>query len=419
MITFKPIVVSNHKKKDGTYPVKIRVYFNGKTRRLPTTLVCRQSDLTRTLKIKNQDILEKADELIARMRKITNPLTIYELESRDVDWVINKIKDGLSGEHFALDFFEWADKYILSKSIATRAAYIRALNAFERFLGERELDINDISKMLLLEFMEHVDNEPKMHYDGKLKAVVKTDKKKVAKAASSQHLMKLQHIFNAAKDRYNDEDADKIRIPRSPFDGIKKVFPSGGKGQHALDRKIIQRMIVAHPSDKSMRRALDAYIVSFGLMGCNLADMYFAIPFEGNRWVYNRLKVTERRDDKAELQVDLPPQIMPYLKRLQESDNDQWWLPVLHDMGHTKQICNKQINDGLRKWQESAKVEDFTMNSARHTWATLARAMGYDLALVNDCLCHKDSLEIGRRYAPVTWEQINEVNKAVMESFVW
>ena len=314
MITFKPIVVSNHKKKDGTYPVKIRVYFNGKTRRLPTTLVCRQSDLTRTLKIKNQDILEKADELIARMRKITNPLTIYELENRDVDWVINKIKDGLSGEHFALDFFEWADKYILSKSIATRAAYIRALNAFERFLGERELDINDISKMLLLEFMEFIDEEPKMHYDGKLKAVVKTDKKKVAKAASSQHLMKLQHVFNAAKDRYNDEDADKIRIPRSPFDGIKKVFPSGGKGQHALDRKIIQRMIVAHPSDKNMRRALDAYIVSFGLMGVNLADMYFAIPFEGNRWVYNRLKVTERRDDKAELQVDIPPQIMPYLK---------------------------------------------------------------------------------------------------------
>lgn len=419
MITYKAIVISNHKKQDGTYPVKIRVYFNGKNRRLPTTLVCEQKDLTRTLKIKNKDILEKADELIRRMRKITGTMTMTELEHRDVDWVVMKIKDGLSDEHFHLDFFEWADKYIITKRPATRAAYTRALNAFERFLGERELEINDINKMMLLDFMEFIDNEPKMHYDGKLKEVVKTEKKKVAKAASSQHLMKLQHIFNAAKDRYNDEDADHIRIPRSPFDSIKKVFPSGGKGQKALDRKIIQRMIVAHPSDKSMRRALDAYIVSFGLMGVNLADMYFATPFEGNRWIYNRLKVVERRDDKAELQVDIPPQIMPYLKRLQESDNDQWWLPVLHDMGHTKQICNKQINDGLRKWQELAKVEDFTMNSARHTWATLARAMGYDLALVNDCLCHKDNLEIGRRYAPVTWEQINAVNKALLESFIW
>lgn len=418
MITFKPIVVSNHKKKDGTYPVKIRVYFNGKNRRLPTTLVCNQSDLTRTLKIKNKDILEKADELISRMRKITNALTLYELESRDVDWVVNKIKDELAGEHFSLDFFEWADKYILSKSIPTRAAYTRALNAFERFLGEREIDINDINKMLLLDFMEFIDEEPKMHYNPETKEWKQLDKKKIAKAASSLHLMKLQHIFNAAKDRYNDEDADRIRIPRSPFDSIKKVYPSGGKGQHALDRKIIQRMIVVQTDDKRIRRALDAFIVSFGLMGANLADLYHAIPFKGDVWEYSRLKTAERREDGAKMSVVVPPQIMPYIRRLQEGEGD-WWLPALHEIGKTKHVCNMQLNDCLRKWQTIAGVEDFTFYAARHTWATIARSLGYDLALINDCLCHKDSLEIGRRYAPVTWEQINEVNKAVMESFVW
>ena len=424
MITFEPIIISNHRRADGSYPVKIRVYFNGKSRRLPTTWMCQPSELTRTKKgtykiKKDAGVRDKAKELIKKMRKVTDNFLTAELEDKDVDWVVRKIKDGMREEKFHLDFFEWADKYILTKNISTRKAYERALNTLERFLGERRLDINDINKMMLLEFMEHVDNEPKMHYDHKTKTSVATEKTKVAKAASSLMLMKLQHIFNAAKDRYNDEDDDVIRIPRSPFDTIKKVFPSGGKGQRALDRKIIQKMIVAQTNDPCIRTAIDAFIVSFGLMGANLADLYQATPFQGNEWIYNRAKTAERRADGAEMRIMIPPQIEPYLKRLQEGGNGEWWLPVLHRIGEKKHTCNEKLNDYLRRWQKAAKVEDFTFYAARHSFATIARSLGVDLAAVNDCLCHKDSLEMGRRYAPLTWEQKNEINKKVIESFVW
>ena len=424
MINYAPIIIPSNKKADGSYVVYIKVYFDTKNRRIPTTWTCQASDLTRTkrggLKIKKDaGVREKARVLINRMKKITDKFTTMELEDKDIDWIVRKIKDGMREEKFSLDFFEWADKYILTKNISTRKAYERALNALERYLGERVLDINDINKMMLLEFMEHVDNEPKMHYDQKTKTSIATKKTKVAKAASSLMLMKLQHIFNAAKDRYNDEDDDVIRIPRSPFDTIKKVFPSGGKGQRALDRKIIQKMIVAQTNDPCIRTAIDAFIVSFGLMGANLADLYHAIPFQGNEWVYNRAKVAERRADGAEMRVVIPPQIEPYLRRLQEGGNGEWWLPELHRIGEKKHTCNEKLNDYLRRWQKAAKVEDFTFYAARHSFATIARSLGVDLASVNDCLCHKDSLEMGRRYAPLTWEQKNEINKKVIESVVW
>lgn len=419
MITYKPIIIPNNKRADGTYPVKIRVYHNGKCRRLPTTLVCESKDLTRSLKIKNPDILKKAEALIRNMRAITDNFSLYELEDKSIDWVVNKIKDGIQGDKFSLDFFEWSAKYLQTKKGTTRMAYERALNALERFLGERSLDINDINKMMLLDFMEFVDNEPKMHYDRKKKMSVPTEKTKVAKAASSLHLMKLQHIFNAAKDRYNDEDSGQIRIPRSPFDSIKKVFPSGGAGQKALDRKVVQKMILAQTDDASVRVALDAFIVSFGLMGANLADLYLATPFQGDTWHYKRAKTTDRREDGAEMQVIIPPQIEPYLKRLQEGGDGKWWLPELHRIGEKKHTCNEKINDYLRKWQKAAKVEDFTFYAARHSFATIARKLGFDLALINDCLCHKDNLQIARTYAEADWEQINAVNQAVMESFEW
>ena len=68
MITFKAIIIPNNRRKDGTYPVKIRVTFKGVVRRLPTTLVCYQQDITRSFKIKNATIIDKANELLCEIK---------------------------------------------------------------------------------------------------------------------------------------------------------------------------------------------------------------------------------------------------------------------------------------------------------------------------------------------------------------
>lgn len=419
MATLKAVVIPGNRSKDGTYPVKIRIYNNYQTRRLATNLVAEPKDLTKSLKIKKDtELYSKAGELIKRMRKIIADLSPCDLEEKPIDWVVAKVKEGLKGESFSLDFFTWADKYLQSKNESTRRAYDRALNAFSRFLGERILDINDISRSMLLDFMEFVDAEPKMYFSKATGKTIATDKQKVNKASSSLHLMKLQHIFNAAKYRYNDEDADVIRIPRSPFDNIKKIFPSGGKGQKALSRETMQMLIEAQTDNEQIRAAIDAFLLSFCLMGANLADMYSAIPFKGKTWIYQRIKTSERRSDGAELRVVIPHQAEVLIERLQNGKSG-WWLPVLHQIGAKKHTCNEKINEALREWQREMGVEDFTFYAARHTFATLARSLGHDLALVNDCLCHKDGLDDGRRYAPSTWEQRNAVNQSVVDSFRW
>ena len=420
MITFEPIIIPNNKRSDGSYPVKIRVYFNGKSRRLPTTWVCYPSDLTRTkrksYKIKKDaGVRDKAKELIKRMRSITDNMTMAELEDKDVDWVVTKIKEGLADKTFHLDFFQWADKYILCKSESTRKSYIRALNALERFLEKRELDINSITKSMLVEFMDFLDKEPKMIYcrNGML---VATKKARVAKATSSVVLLKLQHIFNAAKERYNDEDAEALLIPRSPFSTIKKVFPSGDAAQDALPREIMQRLISAKTDNPKIRMALDIFIVSFATMGANYADLYAAKPIKGNTWIYFRQKITSR---KAESRVVILPQIEPHIKRLQEGGSKEWWLPRLHAVGE-KNYSSTRMVSYLRKWQKDNGIDlNFSMYAARHSFAQYARDLGHDLASVNECLVHKDTLEMGRIYASLTWEQKNEINKKVVESFVW
>lgn len=416
MITFKPEVFAHHKRQDGTYNIKIRVTFNRKSRHLPTNLFCTQADLTRSLKLKNGDIINKANALCNQMRSACADLNVFDLEDQDVDFVVRHIKDSLKTENFHLDFFQWADQYLSCKTEQTGKVYITALNAFERFLGKREIDINDISHTMLMDFVDHVDNSKKLHYNNKTQKVEETKKERVSKAASTLYIMKLAHIFNAAKMKYNDEDSSRILIPKSPFEKIHKVFPPSN-GQKNLGQETMQRIINAQTGDTCTRIALDAFILSFGLMGANLADLYFAVPFS-NDWIYNRQKTRTRRADHAEMQVRIPPEMQPYIKRLQNYKGS-WWLTALHHLSEDKDRCAARINRCLKRWCNAHDLPVFTFYAARHTWASLARKAGVEKATIDDCLVHKGDFEMTDIYAEKDWDLINAANRKVLDLFQW
>lgn len=414
MITFKAIIIPGNRRKDGTYPVNIRVTFKGKSRRLATTLVCTAADLTRSLKIKNPTILNKSDALIAKMRTEASGISPFDLEDHDVDWVVNRIKSGLAEKSFRLDFFTWADTFIMSKDKSTRKTYSVALNAFERYLGKREIDINDITRPLLHEFVDTFDSQKKVWYNRHTGEKRISSKDKVSKGSSTTYIVKLEHIFKAAKDRYNDEDSGQILIPKSPFDKIPKTYPLH-KGQRNLGRELMQRIISAEEENPLIRTALDAFIVSFGLMGANVADLYYAGKVE-NEWVYNRLKTVNRRSDHAEMRVKIQPELRPFLDRL-KGTGDRWL--NLQEYSGSKDSCTAKINHYLKRWCEKEGVPVFTFYAARHTWASLARAAGVDKSTVDDCLVHRGSFQVTDIYAERAWNVMQDANRVVFDLFKW
>lgn len=419
MITFKAIIIPNNRRKDGTYPVKIRVTFKGVTRRLPTTLACTSGDLTRSLKIKSADILTRADELIARMRGAVKDLSPFDLDTWDVDRVVAHIKDALAGKSFRLDFFEWGDRFLTAKTESTGRTYANALNALERYLGKRELDINDISRAMLIGFAEFVDAEPKIHYNAATGTKVRSASGKIPGGASSRYLTKLRHIFDAAKDRFNDEDAGRILIPRSPFNKVARPLPPSVNGQKNLGRELMQKIISAETPDPSVRKALDTFVVSFGLMGANMADLYAAKPFTGPVWTYNRQKTRSRRADKAEMRVEIPPELDPYIARLRGRKGAAWWLSVLHAYAPNANRCTAYVNVALKRWCADNGVPPFTFYAARHSWASLARAAGIEKATIDEGLCHKGDYAMADIYAEKSWDLIWAANRKVLDLFQW
>lgn len=418
MITFKAIVIPGGKRKDGIYPVKIRVTFKGVSRRLPTTLACSTNDLTKSLRIKNADILMRAEQIINQMRIAVRDLTPFDLEVHDVDWVVRFIRAKLSGNGFTLDFFAFADEYIKRLKPSTAAQYGTAVHSLERFLGRRELDINDITKFMLTDYMAFINNEPKMLYNQSTKTIVPSSQPKLNNGQSVRMLAKLQKIFTEAKKKYNDEDAGVINIPRSPFSAIEKNYPSTVRGQKSIGVETMQRLIDTETDNKLIRTTVDLFVVSFGLMGANLADLASAPPFKGDLWVYERAKTRDRRDDRAEMRVTVPEQIRPFLERLQ-GKSKEWWLPVLHKYGKDSNHIGSRLREGLRRWCAMNDVEPFTIYAARHTWATLARKLGVEKALVDECLAHVGDFRIADIYAERNWDAMKEANEKVLSLFRW
>lgn len=412
MITFKAIVISSNRRKDGTYPVKIRVTFKGVSRRLATTLVCTPADLTRSLHIKSADILNKSEALISSMRTAIQDISPFDLDNHDVDWVVDHIKTNLAKDNFHLDFFEWADQYLMSKKKATRNGYVTAINAFSRFLGKREIDINSITRSMIVDFMQYIDNEPKVVLKGD--GFVKTDKTK-SKSASAVYTFMLTAIFNAAKEKYNDEDADKLLIPKSPFSKVKKNRIQK-IGQRNLGRDIMQRIISYETDNPKMRMALDTFIVSFGLMGANMVDLYGAKASQ-EVWKYNRSKTRDRRSDRAEMRIELPEQLAPYIARLRGRNGH--WL-CLADLYKSKDLATAAVNKQLQNWCKSEGVEKFTLYAARHSFASIGRADAkIEKATIDDCLAHVGDYSVTDIYAEKAWDLMNEANRKILELFEW
>ena len=403
MITVKPIVILSNRRRDGTYLVVLRVYFAGKVRRIPTSIVCRSGDLTRSGRIKSQAVLDSANAVAGRMLEAVSCYTEAELTGKDVDWVVSRMNCADRLHTFALDFFSFADEYLAGKRASSRCQYITALNTFALFLGRRSIDINDITKPILTDFVSWMGDKAFCFQSG---AISPSKRVRVPNGAESRHIAKLRHIYEKAKERYNDEDDGAILIPRSPFSGIKIKTPPS-RGQKSLGVELMQRLIDARYPAGRVRTSLDLFVLSFALMGANLADLYEAGQI-GAVWNYRRKKVRERRADGAEMRVTVPECVADRLESL----------AVLQDRNPA--YITEMVNRGLSRWCKDEGVPRFTFGAARHTFATLARyKAGIEKATVDECLCHIGDFKITDIYLERDWDLLNQANRKVLALFEW
>ena len=158
----------------------------------------------------------------------------------------------------------------------------------------------------------------------------------------------------------------------------------------------------------------------------------FVYHNEGNVWIYNRKKTRGRRNDNAEMRVQIPEQAGKYVAGLKTGRRSSYWLPALHEYSSNAEDMTRFVNKELKrwcrinkdsenliKWQKLYNEEYFTFYASRKTWATTARRAKIEKSLVDECIAHKGDFAMTDIYAERNWTQINEANSKVIAMFVW
>lgn len=386
MATFKATIKKDKQRSDKTWNVLIRFTHERKVRYVSTTMYVTKKDLTASFKIKNQQVIDKCDDLIRIYRDKVNKLNL-EINSMDIDSVIDylKSKDDKSGIDFIAFSRKWCAAHTEIKGIRN---YLTALNSLCMFFGRETILCSEITVQKLKEYEEYL-----------------SDKKR----AQSLYPSAILRLFMEARNYYNDEDNDIIRIKQN----LSKYKP---KQQNVAEKRALSveeiRNVFNIPytgikvrgMDNRRDLAKDCFMLSFCLMGMNSADLYNATEYDGEYITYYRTKTKDRRNDNAKMVVKVHPIIKPLIEKYRGKERVFNFYERFSSMGD----LNRSINIGLKGIGRELGIDNLQFYSARHSMATIAiNKVGINKYIVNDMLCHVDSsmrttdLYIQKDFAPV------------------
>lgn len=401
-ITFAPVIYSQYRRKDGNYSVKIRVTFKKKSKFITTSELARPDQLTRSLSVKDPELKNRLLRLETRMREAVSDLDTYALDGMDVDDVVEHMRHRLNGE-FRLDFFEFWDRAVAGKPKGSRENYMVAKRNFMRFVKTESLDISKITSRLMREYQEDLEST---HGKGA--------------RAVSMYTAAVKHVHGLARKQYNNEESG-AQVIKNPFDYYTPPKQQPSLSHRNVDLSVLKKMIEMRTELKGReRRAVDAYLLSFALMGMNAPDMLRCRPPKDGVLVYNRQKTENQRPDKAEMHVRIEPCILPLYNEWAENDGEHAF--VYHRFHKNHKQFTHALAKGLKSYRERMKIPEGELDfySARHTWATVAYSIGIDKGVVNDCICHVDpEMKVTDIYINKDWSLMWKANRKVLKKLKW
>ena len=406
MATFKALVLSHQKRKDGTYNVKIRVTHNRRHKYLPTPLYAGKDDLKKSLKIKNHLILDATEAMIKDYRTKCSAMGVA-VAQYDVEQLCAFLNEPDKGE-WEVNFFEYAEKFIAKgKAKKTQLGYKGALMWLEKYAGKDVL-LSDINKRFLQGLLAYVE-------ENKTNACKETTGDNVAPYVFA----KLGAIYRAARKEFNDEELEIMRLPFDPFTKIEiKKPPQAVKRAISAEKMRAVARVEAEGRSKGTKEfARDLFLLSFCLLGANLVDMYnwTADQYKDGRITYKRQKTRGKRADGALISIKVEPEIEPLMRKYADPKGE--FVFCFARISSSIGCLHTKIGKAIKYVGEQIGEPNLTFYAARHSWATIAlNDAGVDKYTVHEGLNHAGgAMAITDVYIKKDWTRLDKANRAVLD----
>ena len=392
--------------KDGTYPIKLTVYFLGNRKRYATPFNLNEGDYAKAEGTNLRD---------ARIKKIKNEMYTWLGEQAEVaeklkpfsftefDILLNKekvqLKKTIENENVK-ELFETCIKDLRRQGqISTSDNYHTAMVSILNF--KKHLKISQITPDFLKAYEQYMLTE------GKSITTV------------GIYLRSLRRIFNLAI------ESEIIAATKYPFRKYK--IPAPRKSKRSLKKDDVKKILAHKPKLVSEQKALDYWIFSFLCNGMNFKDIALLTnkKINGDFIEFYRSKTENTtRDGALPIKVPISDRIKEIMDRSRVSKGkpEDYMFPVLERGMDLIQIekristfirnTNKALNDIGIALDLPLKLTTYV---ARHCFATIQKNNGAPLIYIKEALGHSNITTTQDYFGSFDDDSLKTMHEGLME----
>ncbi|MGB6151063.1 MAG: tyrosine-type recombinase/integrase, partial [Pricia sp.] len=254
MATVKIVLRKNYQKKDGSFPITLRLTKDRKSKFLFTGeyILLKDWDEKKGLAKKSHPNSARLNHMLLKKVTEANDMAL-DSEANEKQQTVSTIVKRIIGED-SYDFFKISEIFLGNllrrKKFNQHYNQEKRLNIFKEFLGRSELFFADLDVSLLKSFETHLLYE-----------------RKVAPRTAVNYLMLIRTIYNFARKEYSVDDRSY------PF-GKGKIqikFPETEK--IGLNKEEVQLLETAREITPAQQLAVNTWLTSFYFAGIRVGDV--------------------------------------------------------------------------------------------------------------------------------------------------
>lgn len=414
MATISWVVFKHHKKQDGTFNPKIRIYHNGTTAYMPTPIFTNFVRFKRGMSsgtITDGNVEDALNSRVRAMRRIINDFD-YIIEGCEDAKAVVAFLDRKMNQNKALDYISFLKDTIQElPERGTKVLYRTLLANLVHFVGSETLPVRKINSAFLRQFEAWLKSENRCA-DGDSRLCTKP----LCDSTIQTYFSVLQRVYNKMLRKYNDYDTGDIVIARDPFKNFTPDLRITYK-KKAVPAEVIRAVASYKPikgNPKSRVFARDMFLLSFCLAGMNIMDIYTCDTYHDGRIDYNRTKTRDKKQDGAFISVPVPPEIFGIFDHYRDKDGIRVF--GLYKNFKSIRYVRTLISDGMKLLSRDLGLSPFTFYAARHSFATIARndcdVSMEDIAL---CLTHRSGFDMTDTYVKPDFSRVDRVIRKVLD----
>ena len=358
--------------KEGTYPVKIKVYFQGKPKYYPTGIcMSTKEELEEVLESKSKKNIEIQYIIHKEFNRISKNVNILvergTFSFSNLNNMLGKNIGGTLNEMISAKIKELENE----EKFGTSAFYKGTLSLLKRYM-KHDVPIKEVTVEWL---------------NGLEKFILKT----ANQTTVAMNMRNIRAIMNIAK------QVGVIRESDYPFGRGKYQIKEGSGKKKALNKK--QLKAIAEYSDGSMTTEFyrDLWLFIYFCNGLNVADL-ISLKFsdiQNGEISFIRKKTKDRTRDVKRIYAAITPEMYSIINKWGNDPKKSVYIFPFLKPGdsaweHEKKKKNltKLINKRMKMIGEKLNLGKITTYVARHTYATVLRNEGVPISIISPMLGH-------------------------------